>query len=295
MNGDNQASRDTTPRPDFYRTMAAPEPLRPFIDSFWLYEGYRPDHGMERVLPTGTLEMVIPLAGQRLAWQELTGETQSCADALVCGPRRSAFDVPTDQQTQLAGVHFLPGGAWPFFGISMDELAERNTPLGDLSLGAASDLAARLAETTCPAGRFSALSAFFLERLALARAPHRAVQAALHRLHAHDGDTESISSIVASSGLSHRRFVGLFRREVGLTPRDLARVGRFQRALSLSRNRPTANATELALDAGYFDQSHWLLECRKLTELPASSLLATARGETPLPDEEKGQMLPIGG
>jgi hypothetical protein len=69
-------------------------PLRRFIDSFWLYEEYRPEHEHERVLPTGTLELVVPLSGQRLVWRELTGKAGSCQAALACGPRRSRYVPP---------------------------------------------------------------------------------------------------------------------------------------------------------------------------------------------------------
>lgn len=282
-----------TARPDFYHTSLPPEPLRKFIDSFWLYEGYCPTHERERVLPTGTLELVFPLAGQRLVSRELTGEMSSCQGALVCGPRRSAFDVPTDQQLELAGVHFRPGGAWPFFGIPMDALSERNVPLEDLWSRTATELTERLAEAPTPAARLSLLGTFFLDRLARGRASHRAVRATLRRVFSEDDTPESISSIVASSGLSHRRFIELFRREIGLTPHDFKRVQRFQRAFSLSRRSPQASSAQLAMHAGYFDQSHWLLECKKLTKMSPSSLLLSGREEAALPDEERGQMLPI--
>jgi len=43
---------------NFYRPKP---PLSKFVDSFWLYEGYNPERKTERILPTGTLELVINL------------------------------------------------------------------------------------------------------------------------------------------------------------------------------------------------------------------------------------------
>ena len=54
----------------FYRAAEPPALLRRFIQSFWLYDGYRPQHSVERVLPTGTVEIVVPLGGQRLHRRE---------------------------------------------------------------------------------------------------------------------------------------------------------------------------------------------------------------------------------
>ncbi|XXX72844.1 DUF6597 domain-containing transcriptional factor [Sorangium sp. So ce134] len=45
----------------FYRAIPPPPPLRPFIRSLWIYDGYHPEHLVDRVLPTATLEIVIPL------------------------------------------------------------------------------------------------------------------------------------------------------------------------------------------------------------------------------------------
>src|SRR5215468_9544119 len=41
-------------------------PLSKFVDNFWLYEGDEPEHKTERILPTGTLELVINLRQNEL-------------------------------------------------------------------------------------------------------------------------------------------------------------------------------------------------------------------------------------
>ncbi len=48
-----------------------------------------------------------------------------------------------------------------------------------------------------------------------------------------------------------------------------------------------------ALGAGYFDQSHWALECRKLSGWTPTALGAANDGADALPAEVRGQMLPI--
>jgi AraC-like DNA-binding protein len=57
-------------------------------------------------------------------------------------------------------------------------------------------------------------------------------------------------------GLSQRRFIEVFKTEVGLTPKLLHRVQRFQRVLALARRATAPDWSRLALDCGYFDQSH---------------------------------------
>lgn len=56
---------------------------------------------------------------------------------------------------------------------------------------------------------------------------------------------ESVGTVVRDTGLSHRRFIRLFRDSVGLSPKAWARVLRFRRAVKalaagLTRRRSTA-------------------------------------------------------
>ncbi|MFS2055915.1 helix-turn-helix domain-containing protein, partial [Variovorax sp. CT11-76] len=56
-------------------------------------------------------------------------------------------------------------------------------------------------------------------------------------------------------GYSHRRFIALFRGAIGLTPKEYARVMRFDRALALAAD-PARPWAEIAVEAGYADQAH---------------------------------------
>jgi transcriptional regulator GlxA family with amidase domain len=57
-------------------------------------------------------------------------------------------------------------------------------------------------------------------------------------------------------GLSQRRFIQLFTAEVGLTPKLYGRVRRFQRARELVRKATEPDWAAVALECGFFDQSH---------------------------------------
>ncbi|MDC0673043.1 DUF6597 domain-containing transcriptional factor [Nannocystis radixulma] len=277
----------------FYRSHIPAEPLRRYVAAFWLYEGYRPAHAVERVLPSATVELVIPLAGQRLAWRELDGHDDGSAGAIVSGPRHSAFEVPTATQVRLAGIHFHPGGAWSLLGVPIDALAGRHVPLDVLCGPAAHHLGEQLAQATSDTARFALLHQFCLRRLDPARAPHPAVTAALDHL-ARAPDDTTIAALVAASGLSHRRFVALFRREVGLVPRDVARLRRFHAALTRARDLLSPSGAHLAAEAGYCDQSHWRLECTKLSGLAPGPLIAARKAaDAVLPAPERVQMLPM--
>ncbi len=269
--------------PYFHFELPAP-PLHEVADMFWSYEGYAPGHAWDRVLATSSVDLIFSLAGQPVRWRDARGVEHSMNGPVVCGPSVVFYDVPVDTQRRMGGIRLKPGGAWLLLGVSVDELAQAFVPLDALIGSAAREIDARLQATQGdqPA-QLALLRSFVLERFVRSQVQrHDAVRRGLAELLR----PVSIEALAEDAGLSHRRFIQLFRREVGLTPRDFRRVHRFHHVLP----QPGIAA---ALDAGFFDQSHWALECRKLSGWTPSLLTAAHRDGDVLPREVRGQMLPI--
>jgi AraC-like DNA-binding protein len=77
-----------------------------------------------------------------------------------------------------------------------------------------------------------------------------------------------IDVLAAQSGLGPRQFQRQFARQVGVPPKLYARTVRFEAALSARRKAPGKLWTDIIHDAGYFDQAHFIRECRALTGVP---------------------------
>src|ERR1041384_2640307 len=86
-------------------------PLSKFVDIFWLYEGYEPEHKTERILPTGTLELVINLRQNelRLYDAERPENCSRLSGAVVSGAHGRG--ITPAAEVFIIGVHFKPGGA----------------------------------------------------------------------------------------------------------------------------------------------------------------------------------------
>jgi hypothetical protein len=74
--------------PMLYRLYTPRPPLADFINVFWLYQGSILPHGRERLLPTGTVELVINLSDDTLRIYDAQNHDrfQSFPGSLVCGP-----------------------------------------------------------------------------------------------------------------------------------------------------------------------------------------------------------------
>ena len=99
------------------------------------------------------------------------------------------------------------------------------------------------------------------------RKPDPRVDAAVDRI-LRSGGRATIDSIAAAAGVSRQHLARAFAYHVGVSPKTFARVIRFRRALRLAGSQ---DWSALALELGYFDQSHLIADFREFA------------GETPVP------------
>src|SRR5215831_11149653 len=121
-------------------------PLSKFVDNFWLYEGHNSENKTERILPTGTLELVINLRQNELRFYDAV-RPEDCSrfsGAVVSGAYGRSFE-PT-AEAFIIGVHFKPGGAFPFLGLPAGYLADTHVDLESLWGPSAGRLRERLCE-----------------------------------------------------------------------------------------------------------------------------------------------------
>ena len=232
-------------------------PLSDFIENFWLYDGYSRLHVRERIFPSGTFELVFNLRdnGLRIYNQTDSGGCSRYSGSLVSGPYNAFFVTDRAEEFSIMGVHFRPGGAFPFLGLLAHELADTHLDLATIWGRRAGEIRERLASTPSAQERFRILENALRSRLHGPLEHHPAVSLALNGFRS-DHSRAVVRKLAREAGLSDRRFIDVFRSEVGLNPKLFNRIERFQRVLAKVDRVPTPAWEQLALQYGYFDQSH---------------------------------------
>lgn len=240
--------------------------LADFVDNFWLYEGYQAEHVNERILPTGTMELVINLRENELRIYDAE-QPDLCSrfsGAVVSGAYWKGFVSDTEEEAFIMGVHFKPAGAFPFLGLPADELTDMHVDLEMLWGSSAIRLRQRLKEAVTAAERFNVLEETLIRHLFRPLEHHYAVSTALEAIGRQFDVT--VREIAKSVGLSERRFIQVFKSEVGVTPKLFSRVQRFQRArAAIHRQEKPADWAGIAIECGYFDQSHLIRDFQEFT------------------------------
>ena len=76
-----------------------------------------------------------------------------------------------------------------------------------------------------------------------------------------------VRHLADQSGLSVKAFSARFAAHVGVTPKLYARIDRFRGVLAQVASGRAVSWTQLALDLGYYDQSHFVRDFRAFTGL----------------------------
>ncbi|MEM7126260.1 MAG: DUF6597 domain-containing transcriptional factor [Chloroflexota bacterium] len=255
-------------------------PLSDFVQLFWYYDGLTFPHEKERVMPDGSVEIVINLAEDRLYTYDPIdpNQSQTHTGCLLVGPRSECFVIDADAQTSVIGIHFKPGGAYPFLGCPSSETQNHNLSLDLLWGPRAAEMRERVLQAITPLHRFQVLEAMLLSQVTQPLTQSPVITGGLF----HIKQTNAllpISELADRVGYSQRRFIQRFKEEVGMTPKRFSRIYRFQQAiLSIEEMPQYPNWAQIALNCGYFDQAHFNHDFRAFSGLTPSQF-ATQRGE----------------
>ncbi|KXK58315.1 hypothetical protein AWW66_30490 [Micromonospora rosaria] len=220
------------------------------------------------------MTLVVEFGPADAGYRPVTGQSLPCTVyGLHTRPRqRSRGTGPYAMEVALE-----PWAAFTLFGVPMHELTGVGTDLRDLPGVPLGDLTAAVVAPSGWHQRVHVLDQALTARLARGRRCAPYVRRAWHLLR-RSGGTVPVSGLAAATNCSERSLERGFREQIGLPPKTVGRVVRFQRALRLLvSGRPAA---EVAAACGYYDQAHLTREFSALTDRSVSRYLLE-RGADP--------------
>ncbi|WP_076998670.1 AraC family transcriptional regulator [Variovorax sp. KK3] len=249
--------------------VAIGEALRGHVANVMLY---REDFGgaevVERVLPDGAVRLVFSFGDAPAPGHATMAIGASVTPALV----------RLHGRMDGVSVTLRAGTAARMLGLPAGELRGLSVPLDALWRGAAGVLLERMANARDDAARMALLSDALVARLraserdaAMQRAAARAVQ-----LIVASAGQRPLREVAEAVGVGERRLQQLFNAQVGLSPRALGRLARLHGCLRALRRERMPDWAAVALDSGYYDQSHLANEFRALCGLTPTEFLGRA-------------------
>ncbi len=228
----------------------------------------------EPALPDGSPELIFNLADP-FEHVHPDGAVTTQPRAFLVGQITGPMTVRPTGRVDLLAVRFEAHGA-SILHPDLRRLTDRWVGVQELAHPALHTLGAALASAgSAPATEAARvqLAAQALRDIAATSArPDARVAAAVRAVRESHG-TVALDTLAESLAVAPRTLQRLFAAQVGISPKHLARIVRFQRVFAAWRNDPGTIA-RVAAECGYFDQSHLVRDFRDLAGMPPATLLA---------------------
>jgi AraC-like DNA-binding protein len=191
----------------------------------------------------------------------------------IVGPQTGPTEEVLAPGSTVVGVRFRPGAAPSGLGLPASELVDLDLGADELWGTAAIALGEALAACATPRDAAATLEAAIVGRLADGADLDPIAIEAVSRLL--PGRTQDVGSLTSALFVSERQLRRRCQAAIGLAPKTLHRMLRFQGFLALAGTyeRPSAQLARLAADAGYADQSHLTRESVRLSGISPHALL----------------------
>ncbi len=239
-------------------------PLDTYIDYFYYIDGAMP-YPREKILPTGWLDLEVNL-GSAIQIYDATGTkpVATCIDIWWVGVWSTYGTVEWSPNTQLIGIHFKPGGAYPFLNFPLSELHNQIIPADAIWGGFAAELCERLYAAPSIQARLVLFDQLLLTRLCAVPRGLHTVRWAVGEIMRHHGAL-SIRALSDQMGISQNHQLTQFKRMVGISPKALARLCRLKHILRSIDPTQAVDWTQIAHQSNYYDQAHFTKDFQAFT------------------------------
>ena len=243
-----------------YREIQPSPALARFVECFWTLESDAgtPATQPERLLPDGCVELILNF-GERFREHKDDGKAERQPQHLLVGQMTRPILITPTGSVQLLGARFHPGGTLPFFRFPMQELTNRVTDLEALSSEFQNDLI-RCGDEASSVLKIAAVEKLLVERVRSCR--HDSSLVSLVTKLVQNGGQVSVDQLATDAGVSSRQLQRRFLLEVGIGPKLLSRILRFQQIFRAVDRRDDGWAA-VAADCGYYDQAHLIRDFRE--------------------------------
>ncbi|GHC61113.1 AraC family transcriptional regulator [Ulvibacter litoralis] len=256
-----------------YQTFQPNPDLESLISCYWTLEvPAEANSQRQRIIPDGTIEMAFILGDDI---KRYTSENDFIIQprAMVLGQTIEPFYIEPTGYVNTFAIRFFPYGFANFVAVPLKNLANKETPI-ELVFGevTAKELEQKIIKAADSNERIEIIEALLLDMLNKKTTIDNIVKITIDSLLATNGSA-SISEILKEDLSKRRQLERNFKKQIGVSPKQLGKVIRLQTAIKRILNRKTENLTEIAYESEYFDQAHFIKDFKEFTGINPKEFL----------------------
>jgi AraC-like DNA-binding protein len=246
-------------------------PLSEYIECLW-YQDLSEVPRRELILPSLNIELILNL-GRPQKVLDRTDPTQLQLNraAWVAGMQTEAILIES-QDSHMIGARFKPGGAKAFFAFPTCELTDFVVDLDLVWGGYVEELRQQIWDASTPQARLSVFEQALLRKIQTVEY-YPLIQRVVGHIVA-SGGLQPISVLGEHYGISHKHLIHQFKHIIGIRPKQFARSVRLIQTLQLIDPFAVSDWSRIACLGGFYDQSHFINELRRVAGLTPNEYLA---------------------
>lgn len=256
-----------------YQTYQPHPNLTPLIKCYWTLEVPADfEAPKQRIISDGCLEMAFVLGDDI---KRYTSENTYVLQprAMVIGQITEPFFIQPTGYVNTFAVRFYPYGFANFINTPIKELSNTEKPIAHLfDNSAARRVEQRIIEAKDTKERIAIIEHFLLDELNRKTTVDKIVQTTIEALISTSG-SKSINRILKSDDAKRRQLERKFASQVGLSPKQLAKVIRLQAALKMLLNEKSEKLSSIAYESEYYDQAHFIRDFKEFTGTSPAAFL----------------------
>ena len=256
-----------------YKELPPSQLLAPYVDKYWEVEG-ETEYGMRvKILADGCTDFIFTLGDAFETVKESL--TMQAYRSYFIGPMHTYSElVACSDSVHMLGVRFLPCGLSRFMKLPLDEMADMRLEAPDINNLFTDSFAERLAGLQDFRQRISLVESFLIKNLYRSgRAADAQILFAVEQINGNKGNLP-IQNLVEDICLCKRQFERKFKMHTGFSPKKYSSIVKFRNAIDLLRNAPFENLLSVAVQAGYYDVSHFSRDVKNLSGATPLSFLS---------------------
>lgn len=256
-----------------YQTYKPHKDLESIVKFYWTLEvPFDPKNQKQKIVPDGCIEMTFNF-GDKI--KRYTSETDFILhpDAMVIGQRTKSYYILPIGDVDTFAICFYPIGFVNFVKTPLEKLVDKETPISELfGQAEAHELEQQMIQAIDTQQRINIIETFFLKILNEKNTISSIVKSTVDALLKTNGTTQ-INVLLKDKISKKRQLERHFRKQIGISPKQLGKAIRLQTTLNLLLNKKSETLTNIAYESDYFDQNHFIKDFKDLVGVTPKEFL----------------------
>lgn len=194
----------------------------------------------------------------------------------LIGAQITPFKLLVEESHKSVSIIFQPGGLNRFLNIPMTELFDNGYSAREVIGREVEELLDKSHDTISSAELDDIVQSYFLRKLSHVREALPLDFALQYLLANHSTNMDVIAGMAC---MSIRSFERKCKERLGMPAKMYARIARFHKAYKILESRPAISWTNLAYEAGYYDQMHFIKDFKEFAKLTPTLVHKELSGE----------------